>query len=85
MYYSFTVPISKAQGKITRMKKGKFAYIQFETGRTYYPDKKYTIPVRVSIGKLDPNHPAMMYPNEQSVITAKKFSILGLSTLLCVR
>lgn len=65
MYYSFTVPIPKAQGKITRMKKGNLTYIQFETGRTYYPEKKYTIPVRVSIGKLDPNHPEMMYPNEK--------------------
>lgn len=56
------------------MKKGNLTYIQFETGRTYYPEKKYTIPVRVSIGKLDPNHPEMMYPN-------KKFSDWHLSRL----
>ncbi len=30
MYYSFTVPIPKAQGKITRMKKGKFTYIWYQ-------------------------------------------------------
>lgn len=65
MYYDFTVPIPRVKGKITRMKKGKLTYIQLETGRVYYPEKKYTIPERVSIGKLDPNHPDRMYPNEK--------------------
>ena len=65
MYHDFTVPIPNAKGKITRMKKGKTTYIQLETGRTYLPDRKYTIPVRVSIGKLDPDSPDRMYPNEE--------------------
>ena len=65
MYYNFTVPIPDVKGKITRMKKGVLTYIQLETGRTYYPDRKYTIPVRVSIGKVDPNHPDRMFPNEK--------------------
>jgi hypothetical protein len=65
MYHDFTVPIPNAKGKITRMKKGKITYIQLETGRTYLPDRKYTIPVRVSIGKLDPDSPDRMYPNEK--------------------
>lgn len=65
MYYDFTVPIPRVKGKITRMKKGKITYIQLETGRTYYPDKKYTIPERVSIGRLDPDNPDRMYPNEK--------------------
>ena len=55
MYYDFTVPIPNVKGKITHMRKGKLTYIQLETGRTYIPQKKYTIPVRVSIGKLDPD------------------------------
>lgn len=65
MYYDFTVPIPAVKGKITRMKKGKLTYIQLETGRTYLPDRQYTIPVRVSIGKLDPDNPDRMYPNEK--------------------
>lgn len=65
MYYDFTVPIPDVKGKITRMKKGDITYIQLETGRTYLPDKKYTIPERVSIGKVDPDHPDRMYPNEK--------------------
>lgn len=65
MYYDFTVPIPRVQGKITRMKKGNLTYIQLETGRTYIPERQYTIPVRVSIGKLDPDNPEMMHPNEK--------------------
>ena len=65
MYYDFTVPIPKAQGKITLMKKGKLTYVQFETGRVYLPKKKYTIPQRVSIGKLVPGDPGHMYPNDK--------------------
>ena len=65
MYYDFTVPIPRVKGKITQMKKGEITYIQFETGRNYLPERKYTIPIRVSIGKIDPDHPDMMYPNEK--------------------
>lgn len=65
MYYDFTVKIPKVKGKITLMKKGHIAYVQLETGRTYYPEKKYTIPNRVTIGKVDPDHQDMMFPNEK--------------------
>ena len=65
MYYDFTVPIPAVKGKITRMKKGNLTYIQLETGRVYLPERKYTIPERVSIGKVDPDHPDMMFPNEK--------------------
>ncbi len=65
MYYDFTVPIPVVKGKITRMKKGNKTYIQLEVGREYFPDKKYTIPIRVSIGKVDPANPEMMFPNEK--------------------
>ena len=65
MYYDFTVPIPATQGKITCMKKGGIQYIQLETGRVYYPDRKYTIPQRVSIGKVNPNEPGRMFPNEK--------------------
>lgn len=65
MYYDFTVPIPVVKGKITRLKKGDKTYIQLEIGRTYLPERKYTIPERVSIGKVDPEHPGMMFPNEK--------------------
>ena len=65
MYYDFTVPIPKVQGKITFMRKGSITYVQIETGRVYLPEKKYTIPERVSIGKVDPDHPDQMFPNDR--------------------
>ena len=65
MYYDFTVKIPTVKGKITFMKKGKNTYVQFETGRTYYPDRKYTIPQRVTIGKRITGDPEHMYPTEK--------------------
>ena len=65
MYHDFTVPIPQVKGKIVIMKKGSTQYVQLETGRVYLPEKKYTIPERVSIGKVDPEHPDRMFPNDQ--------------------
>ena len=65
MYYDFTVPIPKVRGQITFMNKGSIKYVQIETGRVYLPEKKYTIPERVSIGKVDPDHPDQMFPNDR--------------------
>lgn len=62
MYYDFTVPIPVVKGKITFMKKAGTQYVQLETSRVYLPEKKYTIPQRVTIGKRDPDHPERMYP-----------------------
>ena len=65
MYHDFTVPIPNVKGKIVIMKKGSIQYVQLETGRVYLPEKKYTIPERVSIGKVDPEHPDRMFPNDR--------------------
>ena len=65
MYHDFTVPIPQVKGKIVIMKKGSTQYVQLETGRVYLPEKKYTIPERVSIGKVDPEHPDRMFPNDR--------------------
>ena len=65
MYYDFTVPIPDVKGKITFMKKGDAKYVQLETGRVYLPERRYTIPQRVTIGKPDPDNPERMFPNEK--------------------
>ena len=65
MYYDFTVPIPKVPGKITLMKKGKLTYVQLETGREYFPERRYTIPKRVSIGKIASDNPGLMFPNDK--------------------
>lgn len=65
MYHDFTVPIPQVKGKIVIMKKGSVQYVQLETGRVYLPERKYTIPERASIGKVDPEHPDRMFPNDR--------------------
>lgn len=65
MYLDFSVEIPDVQGKITRQKKKGVIYIALEVGRVYLPERKYTIPKRVSIGKQLPNDPTRMVPNEQ--------------------
>ena len=65
MYYDFTVPIPDVKGKITFMKKGDAKYVQLEIGRVYLPERRYTIPQRVTIGKPDPDNPGQMFPNEK--------------------
>lgn len=64
MYLDCLVKMPKAPGKIVCQKKGETTYVYYETGRTYDPDKKYTAPKRVTIGKLSKADPDMIQPNE---------------------
>ena len=65
MYYDFAVAIPSVQGKIIAKKKGSATYILFQYGQKYNPEKKYSIPLRSSIGKAIPDQPGFMYPNEK--------------------
>ena len=64
MYLDCRVEIPNEPGKISRFKKGKTVYIRYVVSRTYHPDKKYNVPDHKTIGKLDPENPAQMIPNE---------------------
>lgn len=64
MYLDCKVEIPNEPGKISRFKKGKTVYIRYVVSRTYHPDKKYNVPDHKTIGKLDPENPAQMIPNE---------------------
>ena len=44
MYLDFLIEIPDVPGKITTKEKGNAVYVNYEVGREYYPDKKYTIP-----------------------------------------
>ena len=65
MYYKFTVRIPEAKGKIILKKKKDAIYVLFEYGRNYDPQKQYSIPQRSIIGKVSPDQPGHMYPNEK--------------------
>lgn len=65
MYFDFTVPVPKVQGKIIQKKKGDNTYILFQYGQEYNPEKKYAIPKRTIVGKLHNDDKSVMYPNEK--------------------
>lgn len=64
MYLDFLVEVPDVQGKITTKKKGNAVYVNYEIGRKYYKDRKYTIPERVTIGKLSQEDKKLMVPNQ---------------------
>ena len=65
MYYDFTVDIPHVKGKIITRKKGTSTYILFQYGQNYNAEKQYCIPQRTVIGKVSPDDPRKMYPNEK--------------------
>ena len=64
MYLDFLIEIPDVSGKITRRKKGRNTYINYEYSRIYDPDRKYNIPQRVTIGKESESDSRMMVPNQ---------------------
>lgn len=64
MYLDCLVKMPNVPGKIVCQKKAETTYVYYETGRTYDPEKKYTTPKRVTIGKLSKADPEMIQPNE---------------------
>ena len=64
MYLDSTVAIPAEKGKIILRKKGGATYVLYQHGQVYKPDKKYAVPQRTIIGKVDPTALDKMYPNE---------------------
>ncbi|MGN0078551.1 MAG: transposase [Coriobacteriales bacterium] len=65
MYLKTPVAVPDEPGKIVFTRKRDSVYVYLEIGRTYDPARKFTIPRRVTIGKLvDPEDRSLMYPNE---------------------
>lgn len=65
MYLDCTVKIPDSAGNTTVKKINGVPYVYYEYARVYLKDKKYSDPKRTCIGKLDPDHPGFMYPNEK--------------------
>lgn len=65
MYLNTTVKIPDQKGKIIARKKGSTTYILYQYGSDYKPDKRYAIPLRAIVGKVSPEDPESMYPNEK--------------------
>ena len=64
MFLKYKVDIPVVPGKLVRKKRGGHTYIEYEYDRIYDPVKQYTYPKRASIGRVDPEDPTRMTPNE---------------------
>lgn len=81
MYLDFLVIVPRVQGKITTKEKGETVYVNYEVGREYYPDRKYTIPKRVTIGKLSKADRKMMGPNQNFLAYFPETELPGESSI----
>jgi len=68
MYSDFSVEIPDTKGKITIKKKGDASYVLYEYARIYNSDRHYNVPRRAIIGKVNPEDPSTMYPNESYLV-----------------
>lgn len=64
MFKNYTVEKPVEKGKIITTKRESGEYVYFKYGRKYFPDRKYEIPLRVCIGRVDANDSTKMFPNE---------------------
>ena len=81
MYYDFLVKIPENTGKISKNKRKDVTYIEYTYDRKYIPEKKYNVPLRTTIGKMDPSDPTMMYPNPNF---EKYFPEYGINLRICI-
>lgn len=65
MYFNTTVKIPEIKGKIITKKKGATTYILYQYGNEYNPEKQYSVPLRVIVGKACVDNPSLMFPNEK--------------------
>lgn len=63
MYFDFLVKIPENTGKISLNKRAGTTYVEYTYSRKYIPEKKYNVPQRTTIGKMDLSDTSMMYPN----------------------
>jgi len=64
MYLDFLVKIPSVQGKITLREKNNAVYVVYEYDRIYDPERQYTFPKRVTIGKQSKADATLMQPNQ---------------------
>lgn len=65
MYLGCTVKIPDTAGNTTVKTINGVPYVYYEYARVYDKVKKYNTPKRTCIGKLVPDQPGFMYPNEK--------------------
>ena len=67
MYLDALVKVPDVKGKIVYRTKKNTTYVEYESNRTYIPEKRYTTVTRKTIGKLSDADHTMMHPNENFI------------------
>lgn len=66
MCLDFKVEIPEEKGRvILKPHANGTTYVHYTYGREYNKEKKYNIPRRTTIGKVDPADPGRMYPSRR--------------------
>lgn len=65
MYLNTTVKIPDVKGKIITKKKGGTTYVLYQYGCEYNKEKRYAVPQRSIVGKIDSADATLMFPNEK--------------------
>lgn len=65
MLFDHIVKIPSETRKVVFQKRKDVAYVLYEVDRVYVPERKLTLPKRVTVGKRCPDNPEMMWPNEK--------------------
>ena len=68
MYLNTTVKIPEIKCKIITKKKGGTTYILYQYGSEYNQDKRYAVPLRAIVGKVSPDDPGFMFPNDKFMV-----------------
>ena len=65
MYLKAIVKIPDVKGKVILKKRGASTYVLYQHGSDYNAERQYAVPRRTIVGKLDPERPGFMLPNEK--------------------
>jgi len=77
MYFEFSVPIPNIPGKIVLKKKGAYAYVLYQTDRTYDEKRHFNIPKRVIIGKTVAGSTSLIPKSRKSCLHNAPFDLLA--------
>ena len=80
MYFDFHVKIPENTGRISLNKRKGTTYVEYTYGRKYIPEKRYNVPQRTTIGKMDPDDPSQMFPIQTSSNIFRRWNFLKKKT-----
>ena len=88
MYLDIAIPYPAKDPKFTLKVLSSGVYVYYEVGRDYKREKQQTVPRRVTVAKIDPEHSELMHPNDKYIelfgldnIPRNEFTVVRSTTL----